>query len=347
MPSSKRNFLVILLLVCSSILLYAREPRNSLEEILRIEQIKSYDVPIHEQSKEWLIKEFGPGDPYPLNLTRATKNIVWQARENIRRGKEDPIQGIIRTFWYTHIKPVFARTGSLNDAVDQSDVLNRVLVDLVRERDIMRYKDFGFLNNNAGTVKIGSNWHVMIIGEKHGKFAVLEKIAQEINCTVMTLGGQPSLLSMEYLVDDYKAKSIDIRKSMYLIFVVDYDPAGWIIRDAVITDLKFYGIKNIKVIDIILPDILTTKELELAKYPLPESQKALNEQWLKESGGINGTLCGFESDSVPFERLKKKIIDTATPYVGDPEIIRRANAVKGLQESLYRLVQIKIGLITK
>jgi len=347
MQSQKRCFVVILLLVCFSFALHAREPRTSLEEILRIEQIKSYDVPIHEQSKEWLIKEFGPGDPYPLNLTRATKNIVWQARENIRKGTDDAIQGIIRTFWYTHIKPVFARTGSLNDDVDQSDVLNRVLVDLVRERDIMRYKDFGFLNNNQGTVKIGSNWHVMIIGEKHGKFAVLDNIAQDLNCTVMTLGGQPSLLSMEYLVDDYKEKGIDIRKSMYLIFVVDYDPAGCIIRDAVVTDLKFYGIKNIKAIDIILPDILTAKELELAQFPLPELQKTLNEQWLKKSGGINGTLYGFESDSVPFARLKKKIIDTATPYVGDPEIIRRANAVKGLQESLHRLVQIKIGLLTE
>jgi len=327
--------------------LHAKQPKSSLEEILRIEQIRSYKRPIHLQSKEWLNKEFGPGDPYPLNLTLVTKNIVWQARENIRKGKDDPIQGIIRTFWYTHIKPVFARSGSLNEDIDQSDVLNRVLVDLVRTRDIMRYKDLGFLNNNHGTVKIGRNWHVLIIGEKHGKFAVLDKIAKELNCTVLTLGGQPSLLSMEYLVDDYKTKGIDIRKSMYLIFVVDYDPSGWIIRDAVVKDLKFYGIKNIKQIDIVLPGILTAKELKLAKYPLKGEQKTINEKWLKRSGGINGTLYGFESDSVPFTRLRKNIIKAATPFVGDPEIIRRANAVKDLRKSLHRLVQIKIGIITE
>lgn len=129
--------------------------------------------------------------------------------------------------------------------------------------------------------------------------------------------------------------------------MVDYDPAGWIIRDAVITDLKFYGIKNIKVIDVVLPGILTNKELELAKFPLPESQKTLNEQWLKESGGLNGKLYGFESDSVPYVRLKKKIIETATPYVGDPEIIRRGNAVKDLHSALHKVVQIKVGLTTK
>ena len=152
---------------------------------------------------------------------------------------------------------------------------------------------------------------------------------------------------MEYLVDDYKAKDIDIRKSMYLIFVVDYDPSGWIIRDSVVKDLKFYGIKNIKAIDIILPDILTPEELDLAKFPLPEGKKVINQKWLKETGGIHGEAYGFESDSVPYARLRKTIIETATPYVGDPEIIRRANTVKQLWEMINWLIQIKLGVLTE
>ena len=63
---------------------------------------------------------------------------------------------------------------------------------------------------NAATVRIGVNWHVMLIGEKHGKFAVLEEISNDLNSTVFTLGGRPSLLSKEYLVDDYKERGIDI-----------------------------------------------------------------------------------------------------------------------------------------
>lgn len=322
----------------------AEQKTQSLEEILRAEQTKTYNVPIYEQSRQWLIHEFGPGDPYPINLTLATKNIVWQARQQIRAGKADPIQGIIRTFWYTHIKPVFARTGSLNMDVEQSAVLHDVLVDLVRTRDIMRYKDMGFLNSNHGTMRIDKNWHVMLIGEKHGKFAVLDKIAKDLRCTVMTLGGQPSLLSMEYFVDEYKEKGIDIRKSMYLIFVVDYDPSGWIIRESVIRDLKFYGIKNIKAIDLILPEILTPKELDLAKFPLSDNRETINKKWMEHTGGISGTTYGFESDSVPFERLREKIIETATPYVGSPENIRRANTVNNLWESLKQLVDIRLGL---
>lgn len=317
---------------------------DSLEEILRKEKIRSYKVPIHEQSKEWLIREFGPGKEYPIDLTLAAKNIVWQVRQQIRQGKQKPIQGIIRTFWYTHIKPVFARTKSFQAGKGHYRVLHNVLVDLVRERDIMRYKDMGFLNNNAGTVKIDKNWHVMLVGEKHGKYAVLEKIAKDLNCTTLTLGGQPSVLSMEYLVDDYKARGIDVRKSMYIIFVVDYDPAGWIIRDSVIHNLKFYGMKNIKIIDIIKPDILTAQEIELAKFPLPKGKEVINRKWMERTGGINGAPYGFESDSVPFERLREKIIETAKPYVGDPEIIRRANVVLEISESINYLIQVKLGL---
>lgn len=320
------------------------QKKESLEAILRAEGIRSYDLPIQDQSKEWLIKEFGPGSVYPINLTLAIKNIVWQVREQIRKGEIPPIKGIIRTFWYTHIKPVFARTGSLNEKVEQSDVLHTVLTDLVRTQDIMRYKNMGFLDNNQAMRKIGRNWHVMIIGEKHGKYAVLEEISRDLDCTVFTLGGKPSILSAEYLVDEYKALGIDIRSSLYLIVVVDYDANGWLIRDAIIDDLKFYGMKNIQAIDIILPQILTKEELNLAKFPLPESESKLNEDWVERTGGIDGKIFGFESDSVPYERLKQKIIESGTPYVGDPEIIRRGKTVLDLSQNLNRLVQILLGL---
>ena len=319
----------------------------SLAQILKAEEIKTYDVPIHKQDAEWLIEEFGPGVKYPINLTKATKNIVWQTRQKIRKKEVDPVRGIIRTFWYTHIKPVFARTGSLDETKEQSDTLHIVLTDLVRNRQIMRYRDMGFTDHNAGMRLIGENWHVMVIGEKHGKFGPLSQIAQEVNATVLTLGGKPSLLSTEYFVDAYKVKGIDIRKSMYLIFVVDYDPSGWVVRDSIMRGFQFYGIKNIQAIDIITPEILTQAELELAIFPLPASEAEENEEWVARVGGIEdeeGNYYGFESDAVPFDRLRQTIIEEATPYIGDPEIIRRANAVKDLAKELNQLIQIQLGL---
>lgn len=116
-------------------------------------------------------------------------------------------------------------------------------------------------------------------------------------------------------MEEYKAKEIDLRSNIYVIFVVDYDPAGWVIRDSVERDLKFYGMSNLKTIDLIVPEILTKEELDLAVVPLKEKQKTLNENWLKETGGVNGKLLGFESDSVPFNRLKQKIVEAATPHL--------------------------------
>ncbi len=339
--------IVILTFVAINFCCFGEEDKPSLKDILRAEEIKSYEELIYKQPKEWLITEFGPGVKYPINLTKATKNIVWQVRDKIRKGEMEPIQGIIRTLWYTQIKPIFARTGSLDETKEQSDTLHSVLTEMVRERRIMRYKDMGFLDHNQGLRKLGRNWHVMLIGEKHGKFGALQNIAQALDCTFLTLGGKPSLLSTEYLVDEYKAKGIDIRKSMYLIFVVDYDMNGWIIRDSIMRGLKFYGMKNIKAIDIIFPDMLTQEELDLATFLLPKSEQKRNEAWVKRVGGIKdeeGNIYGFESDSIPFPRLKQKIIEAGMPYVGDPEIIRRANTVSLLAKELNLLIQNMLGL---
>jgi len=342
---TKWSLLALLLVLILPTSLYSLHEPKGKSQILRDEDIRIYDEPIYEFTRARLLEEFGPGRVYPINLTLVTKNIVWQVREAIHKGEQKPITGIIRTFWYTHIKPVFARADSLSKESDQSEILSEVLVELVRDRNLMRYKDMGFADKNKGTQKIGQNWHLILVGEKLGQYEILEKIANELQCSVITLGGQPSLLSMEYFVDRYKEKGINTRKSIYVIFIVDYDPSGWIIRDSVLTDLKFYGMSNIQPIDIIFPEILSSKELELAKFELRPTQETINEKWLERTGGLNGKAFGFESDSVPFERLREKIIEVSRPYIGNSEVIRRSNTTIKLSESLKTLSQILLGLI--
>lgn len=306
---------LLLLLGIFSQPLQAEESLSRKQRTLAKEEIKNYDLPIHEQPAFWLKEQFGPGKKYPINLTRATKNILWQVHEEIRTGKQEPQRGIIRTFWYTHIKPVFARTDSLDPTSDQSEILSEALVELVRDHDLMRYKDFGFIDQNSGNRSLGQNLQILVIGEKHGKYPILREIAQELDATVLTLGGQPSLLSMEYLVDEYKKRGFDLRQTITAIFIVDYDPAGWIIRDAVLRDLQFYGMSNVKPIDIVLPTLFTKEELKLIQYPLPQQQKALNEKWLKRTNGIQGQPFGFESDSIPFQKLRSLILEAGRPHL--------------------------------
>ena len=62
--------------------------KGSLKDRLRKAGIRSYDVLIHDQPKEWLIKNFKQGATvYPVNVARLMRNIVWQARERITKGE--------------------------------------------------------------------------------------------------------------------------------------------------------------------------------------------------------------------------------------------------------------------
>ena len=52
-------------------------------------------------------------------------------------------------------------------------------------------------------------------------------------------------------------------------YAVDYDPSGWIVRDAFMNNLKFYGISNTRIIDLIHPDMLTPEEIKFSRYLVP------------------------------------------------------------------------------
>lgn len=78
-----------------------------LKERLRKAGIRHYDVLIHDQPKEWLIKNFSKGaNEYPVNVKKLMKNIVWQIRERIIKGEKPPLNELIRTFWYMNPSPI-------------------------------------------------------------------------------------------------------------------------------------------------------------------------------------------------------------------------------------------------
>jgi len=73
----------------------------SLDNPLRKAGIRHFDVLIHDQPKEWLIKNFSQrADAYPVNVARLMRNIIWQTRERIVNGQKSPLKELIRTFWY-------------------------------------------------------------------------------------------------------------------------------------------------------------------------------------------------------------------------------------------------------
>ena len=174
----------------------------------------------------------------------------------------------------------------------------------------------------------------------------------------MALGGQPSVLNVEYFVDELKKQKIDIRRSFYLFSIVDYDPSGWIIRDAFIDDLHHYGVRNTQVIDLIYPDALTPDEVKLSKYRIEtEGMAAKNQAWLKEVHKRNyqnqkfleeetkrgeKILYGLEAESVSAKRLTLALEGMMVPLIGKTEEALKIFQLKKLNNAIRELILHKV-----
>jgi len=156
--------------------------------------------------------------------------------------------------------------------------------DKLETKEVMEYKDIGFRDDNQAHRRVGANANIILFSEKLGHQAFLSDIADKYNVSIIALGGQPSVLTSEYFVDTVRNRGVNLQRSFYLFSIVDYDTSGWIIRDAFINNLKFYGITHTRVIDLITPDMLTPEEIKLARYRIPESEamRVKNKDWLKE-----------------------------------------------------------------
>ena len=316
---------------------------------LHREGIENYEGLIHLQPGDWLKKTFGPGTDYPVHISKLIKNIIWQIRTRILDGNQPSIEGLIRSFWYQFIKPTLARADSLNQKVDQYAQMIKAFVRLIQVCDLIRYKDFSFTDDNQNDRKIGINNHIILFAEKAGHFPLLQRISLETDVTILSLGGQPSLLSAEYFVNEIKALGIDNRKTFYTFSLVDYDPSGWIIRDAFLDDLRFYGLKNLQHQDLILPGIFSKEEINLNKFPLPVSpeMKIKNQEWLKKSGGIDGKLFGLEADAAPTKKIEDLFKSKIQNLIESTEDVRKGKALFEVSNSLNEYILARVNYSEK
>jgi len=231
-------------------------PKLPLKEKLRKLSIRHFDELIHDQSKEWLLKNFKQGaTDYPVNVARLMRNNVWQTRERIQKGEKPPLKELLRTFWYMYIKPTLSRADALAIKADQYAQLIDNIVYMVKGIQVMRYEDIGFRDENQAHREVGANANIILFSEKLGHQNFLSDIRDKYKVSILALGGQPSVLTSEYFVDIIRKRDISLQRSFYLFSIVDYDTSGWIIRDAFIDNLRFYGIAHTRVVDLIHPDM--------------------------------------------------------------------------------------------
>lgn len=341
--------------------------KGSLRDRLRQADIKHFDKLIHDQPKKWLIKNFSQkADEYPVNTAMLMRNIIWQMRERILAGKKPPYRELIRTFWYSYIKPTLARADSLSQKRDQYKDLVRELTHMVTKYRLMEYEDIGFRDDKKGQRMVGGSANIILFSEKAGHQEFLLETADKYGVSALALGGQPSLLNTEYFVDDLKKHKVNLRRSFYLFSIVDYDPSGWIIRDAFIDNLKFYGISKVRVIELVHPDMLKPREVKISRYPIKPSKnmEAKNKKWLKQvhkrkyknqryleeerisiKNGKTKTkhiLYGLEAESVSIKRLSTRLKKEMLPLIGKSEDLLKRYELKNLNQSLEDLMLHKL-----
>jgi len=79
----------------------SQKTNSSPDDRLRKAGIRHFDVLIHDQPREWLIKNFSQGAAqYPVNVARLMRNIIWQTRERIVNGQKPPLNEVICTLVY-------------------------------------------------------------------------------------------------------------------------------------------------------------------------------------------------------------------------------------------------------
>ncbi len=328
-----------------------------LQARLRKAGIHHYDKLIHDQPKEWLVKNFKPKkykSKYPVNVARLMRNVIWQTRERIVKGEKPPLKELVRTFWYMYIKPTLSRAGALAAETDQYKQLTAELADMVREHKLIRYKDIDFRDDNQAHRKVGGNANIILFSEKLGHQEFLNEMAEKYNVSTLALGGQPSVLNIEYFVDSLKETGVDIRKSFYLFGITDYDPSGWIIRDAFLANLHHYGVKHTRAFNLVNPDMLTPEEIKLARYRVKagKDMTVKNRNWLNEVAGkhydnqkylVQGkTIYGLEAESISSKRLAGELQQVMVPLLGKEEEFLKAYELKKLDEAIKNLILFKI-----
>ena len=293
-------------------------PWNERLAIILRENLRDFEKDLRLTPSEDLRRLFSDGTGQ-LVITQLIGNIAWQAFNWIRDGKLGPVDGNLRSFWYSHIKPVLGR---VLPAVNEGHygAMSGVFAKYVGDYHLFRYADFGFVEDGDSPRQIGSKHpQIVVFAEKKGHWRTLQKLTEQVGCSVISLGGQPSLMTTEYFAADLvKATTLD--QTIHLVSDVDYDPSGQIIAESFRDQLRQMGVKQTTMRHLVMPANFTPEELKYFQYPVANespSDRTKVKQWLnpdrrrfpeREPGGIPDEQgvrqpMGLESDALPRDRL--------------------------------------------
>lgn len=191
----------------------------------------------------------------------------------------------------------------------------------------------------------------------------MEDLHREYGCHIITTGGVPSLMTINYLVTSMKEFSIDLNQTFYVITFSDFDPAGYNIAETFIEHLRLSGLKNFHLfeqwgtgkkarpwLELSIPSHFD-KPLKDFWYLLPKVtwDDPGTKNWIKLTGGLDGSnwkpgqkTHGLESDEFDLELIKKLFAKTLQPLLKTPsDDVKQINAMQELRQELEQMAIVK------
>jgi len=296
----------------------------SIDAVLEKMEIHVLEKDIFRLSKAKLYETFAFKNG-GMNSSSLIKSLIYQDSFKFKTEELPPIRGNIRSYWYARIKPVLGRARAKKYS-QKYGLMIRAFSQLIQQYHLFSYGTFSFVDSDAHQRRLGGvHRQVFVVAEKVGHLALLRDIAAVYDVTIISLGGQPSALSTEYLVKDMKAAGMDVHAAIVLMSIVDYDPAGAIILKSFIKQLRVFGMDgDIKVINLAHPDRLPLEDIKLNRYPLSRTKREdrKNRAWINRGGGLErysaGKFFGLEADAMGWKGLWKAFEEEVEPYLTIP-----------------------------
>ena len=240
---------------------------------------------------------------------RLIANLLWQALEFIRLGLDKGYGYTHHGFYYNPLHATLDRAGFFNDSFTKEAaqaLYQRILARMVGDDYLFTYRDLGFRDKFAHEREIGSRHpHIVLIIEKDSLADAGIAAARHCGVSWIITGGVARIVTVEFFC---AALQQIYQGPVTAIDLGDFDPGGWLNGRIFVKHMQRYGTTCPEgPYYLVRPALFTQEELDLFSRPL-SSEDGRVDDWLAESGGIDGQPRGIHADWLqPPERVREAL----------------------------------------
>lgn len=288
-------------------------------------------------SRDELCAQLGGADH-----AKIMRSLLMREVERVKAGEQTESR-TMRNVWYKRIKPVLSKLGVLNqqtrsgNEVDWPRRMSESLGELV-DAGVTSYGELMIVDasrsrrNPTGMVLpvadvpvVGAHYPgIILFTEKDTIYGEVEDLASIYGLSALSGGGQPSKAATEDLVRQIvECENFRTGSNIYVLSLTDFDPAGYSIAGAVATQVELSAGLFPQVARVVhrrlglTPNQMAPAEVMANRYE--PKDKGL-EEWVKQTGGVNGEPFGLELDALSFDALRQLFVDGIEDLIPDEKL---------------------------